>query len=65
MDTRLDIKEIVKRILREYAAVKPSYGEIGTETIFDDEKGHCELLRLGWDDRARPRLRSAHGRSRR
>ena len=45
MDTRLDIREIVKRILREYAEIKPSYGDIETEVIFDDAHGkrlpHC------------------------
>jgi hypothetical protein len=48
MDTASDVREIVKRIINEYAALKPSYGDINTEVIFDDEKGHYELLRFGW-----------------
>jgi hypothetical protein len=50
MDTRVDVRDVVKRILREYAELKPSYGEIETETIFDDDLGHYEVIRLGWDD---------------
>ena len=38
MDTRVDIRAIVKRILSEYAAIKPSYGNIETETVFDDAR---------------------------
>jgi hypothetical protein len=53
MDTRVDISAIVKRILGEYAALKPAYGEIETETIFDDETGHYEVIRLGWDGQRR------------
>lgn len=43
-----DYAEIVKRILREYAAFKPSYGEVAVETIFDDAQGHYELMYAGW-----------------
>jgi hypothetical protein len=53
MDTGVDVRAVVKRILGEYAAIKPAYGEIETETIFDDEKGHYEVIRLGWDDHRR------------
>lgn len=40
--------EIVKRVIREYAAIKPSYGEVQVETIFDDAQGHYELMYAGW-----------------
>jgi XisI protein len=48
MDSDLNIKEIVKGLLTEYATYKISYGEVETETIFDDDKGHYELLHHGW-----------------
>ena len=48
-----DYPEIVKRILREYADLKPSYGDIAVETIFDDIQGHYELIRSGWNGRRR------------
>lgn len=48
-----DYAEIVKRILREYAALKPSYGDIAVETIFDEAQGHYEVIRAGWNRRHR------------
>jgi ketopantoate reductase len=45
--------EIVKRIIREYAEIKPSLGDVEVETIFDDESGHYELMYAGWHDRQR------------
>lgn len=48
MDSNPNIKEIIKRILNEYASYKISYGEVETETIFDDAKGHYELVHHGW-----------------
>jgi hypothetical protein len=41
--------EVVKKIISEYAALPPSNGEIDIETIFDDTKGHYELVYSGWD----------------
>jgi ketopantoate reductase len=41
--------EVVKRIIRAYAAFKPSFGEIAVEVIFDDAQGHYELMYAGWD----------------
>lgn len=40
--------DILKRVIREYAEVKPSYGEVQVETIFDDTQGHYELMYAGW-----------------
>ena len=40
--------ELIKGILREYAAVKPSYGEVEAEMVADDASGHYELYHLGW-----------------
>ena len=48
MATVASYPEIVKRIIREYAAFKPSYGDVQVETIFDDAQGHYELTYAGW-----------------
>jgi len=40
--------DIIKRLLREYAAIKPSLGDIEVELVFDDERGHYELMQCGW-----------------
>lgn len=44
-----DYAEIVKRIIRTYAAIKPANGEIEVETVFDDAQGHYEMVYAGWD----------------
>jgi hypothetical protein len=49
----MDVRAIIKRILREYAEITPAYGQVETETIFDDEHGHYEVIRLGWDGHRR------------
>lgn len=53
MDTLINAREIIKRIIREYAALKPSYGDIESEVVCDDERGHYELIRYGWDGQRR------------
>lgn len=39
---------IIKRIIEGHAAFKPSYGDVDVETIFDDARGHYELIYSGW-----------------
>lgn len=48
--------EIIKSLLREYAGHKPSVGDIDVELVFDDERGHYELVQCGWID-----LKRVHG----
>jgi hypothetical protein len=48
MDSLKKYQEIVKNIIKEYAQFKPFYGEIKTETIFDTERNHYELVHVGW-----------------
>lgn len=49
MDRMNEYRELVKRIICEHAEFKPSFGDIEVETVFDDERGHYELLVVGWD----------------
>lgn len=51
MDRVDEYREIVKRIIREYAAFPPSAtGEVEAETIIDDDQGHYELRHIGWKE---------------
>ena len=50
MDRIATYREIVKRIINEYAALKPSYGDIEVETIFDESRDHYEMIYTGWDE---------------
>jgi hypothetical protein len=49
MDTLKKYQAIVQRILSEYGQLKPSHGEIETETIFDTKRHHYEVVHVGWD----------------
>jgi XisI protein len=46
-------RALVKRVIEDYARLKPSYGDIEVETIFDDARGHYELVYAGWNGRQR------------
>lgn len=50
MDTVEEYRELIKRIIVEYAAIKPSYGDVVVETIFDEERDHYEMMYAGWND---------------
>lgn len=48
MDDVSRYREIVRDLILEYAAYKPSVGEIRVEAIIDEQKGHFELIHAGW-----------------
>lgn len=47
---RAEYGRIVREVIASYAPYKPSYGDVEVETIFDDERGHYELMYAGWDE---------------
>jgi hypothetical protein len=49
MDKVAHYREIVRRLVEEYASYKPSHGQIETEAIADHDKGHYEVMHVGWD----------------
>lgn len=50
MDTSGDgYRQIIERVLTDYAQVRYAYGEIQTEIVFDCERGHYLLMNVGWD----------------
>ncbi len=44
---------IVGELIREYAGHKPSYGDIDVEAFIDVEKGHYQIMHVGWQDQRR------------
>jgi hypothetical protein len=56
MDRVERYREIVRRLIEEYASYKPSHGQIETEAIVDREHDHYEVMHVGWD-----RIRRMHG----
>jgi hypothetical protein len=53
MDTLENYRQLIRKILTEYAQIPYAYGDIQTETVFDRESDHYLLVILGreHDDR--------------
>jgi hypothetical protein len=49
MNTLEHYREIVRKLIQEYASYKPSHGQIETEAIVDPERDHYEVMHIGWD----------------
>jgi hypothetical protein len=56
MDRVERYREIVRRLIEEYASYKPSHGRIETEAVMDRERDHYEVMHVGWDG-----VRRVHG----
>ncbi|MBM3235142.1 XisI protein [Candidatus Poribacteria bacterium] len=41
-------REIVRRLLEEYAQCPPAHGQIEMETVFDTEHDRYQLVVIGW-----------------
>jgi hypothetical protein len=50
MDRLERYRNLVQDILREYGSIKPSYGDMEFQTLFDHERDHYQLTTVGWDD---------------
>jgi hypothetical protein len=48
MDQLDRYRQIVRRLIEEYASYKPTYGDIRTEAIVDCEHDHYEVMQVGW-----------------
>ncbi|MFN8486861.1 MAG: XisI protein [Caldilineaceae bacterium] len=49
MDKVSHYREIISKIIKEYAGYKPSQGQIETEAIIDPQNDHYEVMHVGWD----------------
>ena len=49
MDPSTDYREIVKRVILQYADYVPAQDKEQTELVFDEERGHYEMLFVGWE----------------
>jgi hypothetical protein len=56
MDKLTQYRQIVERIVKEYASYKPSYGQVEMEAIIDRESDHYEVMQVGWN-----KVRRVHG----
>jgi hypothetical protein len=56
MDRLEHYREVVSRLVEEYARYKPSHGKIETEAVLDRTHDHYEVMHVGWDG-----VRRVHG----
>jgi hypothetical protein len=56
MDKLDRYREIVRRLIEEYAGFKPANGRIETEAVMDRDRDHYEVMHVGWDG-----VRRVHG----
>jgi hypothetical protein len=56
MDKLARYREIVRRLIEEYAGYKPAHGQIETEAVVDHDRDHYEVMHVGWDG-----VRRVHG----
>lgn len=49
MDTLAEYRQVVERLLSEYAAIPYSYGDIKHVTVFDRDSDRYLLMTVGWD----------------
>ncbi|MBD2743781.1 XisI protein [Coleofasciculus sp. FACHB-1120] len=51
MDTRLNYRDIIKKILQEHAQYRASLPDnYNSQVLFDDERGRYLVLDIGWND---------------
>ena len=49
MDTLEKYRQIIEKIITEYAAIPYAYGEIQRYSIFDQDRDHYLLMIVGWE----------------
>lgn len=49
MDTKTSYRKVVKDVIRKYAQLRPSHGNIRLDTVFDEHQDHYVLMQSGWD----------------
>ena len=49
MDTPTSQRQVVKQVISQYAALRPSHGDIRLDAIFDETHDRYALAQVGWD----------------
>lgn len=53
MDTRTTDREVIEKVLAEYAAIPYAHGQVATQTVFDRTSDHYLLMIVGHDGKRR------------
>ena len=46
-------RQLVQQILTKYSQIKPAYGKLEVQTLFDTERDHYQVFHAGWENRRR------------
>lgn len=49
MDSSTTYREIIKKVILKYAALRPSHGDIRLDPLFDELHNGFALIQVGWD----------------
>ena len=60
MDKLDRYRDLIERILKEYAQVRYSYGNLENRVLFDRERDQYALISLGWNQKHREHGVVAH-----
>ncbi|MFO0756893.1 MAG: XisI protein [Byssovorax sp.] len=53
MDTRAADRDVIEKVLAEYAAIPWAHGEVKSQTVFDRASDHYLIMLVGTDNRRR------------
>jgi hypothetical protein len=53
MDTRTADREVIEKVLADYAAIPYAHGDVATQTVFDHAGNHYLLMIIGSEHRRR------------
>ncbi len=53
MDKLAQYQNAIKQILTDHAGTSPSTDTVQNQLIFDDERGHYQLIYVGWQGKKR------------
>jgi hypothetical protein len=53
MDQLDRYREIVCRLIEDYARCNPAYGDIRSEAVVDRDRDHYEVMQVGWEGNRR------------
>lgn len=53
MDTRTADREVIEKVLAEYAAIPYAHGNVETQTVFDRASDHYLLMIVGYEGKRR------------
>lgn len=48
METIDQYRKYVRQVIEEHAKVKPTFGDVELQVIFDTERDHYQLVHAGW-----------------